>query len=71
MTGGDRTTTVQAHFQAQKLHCKTKEYSIRYIKGLPMYGDLLLDRLGVKFLDLELLNMLTIFHWNALGSTLV
>ena len=40
-----------------------------------MYGDLLLDRLGVKFLgpaplDLELLHMLSIFHWNALGSTL-
>ena len=42
---------------------------------MPMYGDLLLDRLGVKFLgpaplDLELLHMLTTFHWNALGSTL-
>ena len=40
-----------------------------------MYGDLLLDRLGVKFLGpaplhLELLHMLTTFHWNALGSTL-
>ena len=40
-----------------------------------MYGDLLLDRLGVNFLgpaslDLELLHMLTTFHWNALGSTL-
>ena len=40
-----------------------------------MYGDLLLDRLGAKFLgpaplDLELLHMLTTFHWNALGSTL-
>ena len=38
-----------------------------------MYGDLLLDRLGVKFLDpaplhLELLHMLTTLHWNALGS---
>ena len=40
-----------------------------------MYKDLLLDRLGVKFLGpaplhLELLHMLTTFHWNALGSTL-
>ena len=40
-----------------------------------MYGDLLLDRLCVNFLgpaplDLELLHMLTTFHWNALGSTL-
>ena len=40
-----------------------------------MYGDLLLDRLGVKFvrpapLHLELLHMLSNFHWNALGSTL-
>ena len=40
-----------------------------------MYGDLLLDQLGVNFLgpaplDLELLHMLTTFHWNALGSTL-
>ena len=40
-----------------------------------MYGDLLLDRLVVKFLGpaplhLELLRMLTSFHWNALGSTL-
>ena len=40
-----------------------------------MYGDLLLDRLGVKFLGpaplhLELLHMLTTFHRNALGSTL-
>ena len=40
-----------------------------------MYGDLLLDRLGVNFLgpaplDLELLHMLTTFHWNALGSSL-
>ena len=40
-----------------------------------MYGDLLLDRLGVKFLGpaplhLELLHMLSTFHWNALGSTL-
>ena len=39
-----------------------------------MYGDLLLDRLGVKFLGpaplhLELLHMLSTFHWNALGST--
>ena len=36
---------------------------------------LLLDQLGVNFLgpaplDLELLHMLTTFHWNALGSTL-
>ena len=40
-----------------------------------MYGDLLLDQLGVNFLgpaplDLELEHMLTTFHWNALGSTL-
>ena len=40
-----------------------------------MYRDLLLDQLGVNFLgpaplDLELLHMLTPFHWNALGSTL-
>ena len=40
-----------------------------------MYGDLLLDRLGVNFLgpaplDLELLHTLATFHWNALGSTL-
>ena len=40
-----------------------------------MYRDLLLDHLGVNFLgpaplDLELLHMLTTFHWNALGSTL-
>ena len=40
-----------------------------------MYGDLLLDQHGVNFLDpapldLELLHMLTTFHWNALGSTL-
>ena len=40
-----------------------------------MYGDLLLDRLGVNFLgpaplDLELLHTLTTFHWNALGSAL-
>ena len=40
-----------------------------------MYGDLLLDKLGVNFfgpapLDLELLHMLTTFHWNALGRTL-
>ena len=40
-----------------------------------MYGDLLLDQLGVNFLHpaplhLELLHMLTTFHWNALGSTL-
>ena len=40
-----------------------------------MYGDLLLDRLSVQFLgpapfDLELLHMLTTFHWDALGSTL-
>ena len=40
-----------------------------------MYGDLLLDQLGVKFLgpaplDLELWHMLTTFHWNALGSSL-
>ena len=40
-----------------------------------MYGDLPFDRLSVKFLgpaplDLEPLNMLTTFHWNALGSTL-
>ena len=40
-----------------------------------MCGDLLLDQLGVKFLspaalDLEVLHMLTTFHWNALGSTL-
>ena len=40
-----------------------------------MYGDLLLDQLGVNFLgraplDLELLHMLATFHWNALGSTL-
>ena len=39
-----------------------------------MYGDLLLDRLGVKFLGpaplhLQLLHMLSTFHWNALGST--
>ena len=39
-----------------------------------MYGDLLLDQLGVNFLgpaplDLELLHMLTTFRWNALGST--
>ena len=45
------------------------------LKGLPMYGGLLLDQLGVNFLgpaplDLELLHMLTIFHWNALGSSL-
>ena len=40
-----------------------------------MYGDLLLDQLGVNFLgpaplDLELWHMLTTFHWNAVGSTL-
>ena len=40
-----------------------------------MYEDLLLDRLGVKFLGpaplhLELLHILSTFHWNALGSTL-
>ena len=40
-----------------------------------MYGDLLLDQLGVNFLgpaplDLELLHMLTTFHWNASHSTL-
>ena len=40
-----------------------------------MYGDLLLDQLGVNFLgpvplDPELLHMLTTFYWNALGSTL-
>ena len=40
-----------------------------------MYGDLLLDNLDVNFLgpaplDLELLHMITTFHWNALGSTL-
>ena len=40
-----------------------------------MYGDLILDQLGVNLLgpaplDLELLHMLTTFHWNALGSTL-
>ena len=40
-----------------------------------MYGDLLLDQLGVNFLgpaplDLELWNMLTTFHWNALSSAL-
>ena len=40
-----------------------------------MYEDLLLDQLGVNFLgpaplDLELLRMLTNFHWIALGSTL-
>ena len=40
-----------------------------------MYGDLLLDQLGVQFLgpaplDIELLHMLNTFHWNALGSTL-
>ena len=40
-----------------------------------MYGDLLLDQLGVNFLgpaplDLELLHMLTTFHCNALDSTL-
>ena len=40
-----------------------------------MYGDLLLDQLGVNFLgpaplDLELWHMLTTFHLNALGSTL-
>ena len=40
-----------------------------------MYRDLLLDQLGVNFLgpaplDLELVHMLTTFHWNALGSTL-
>ena len=38
-----------------------------------MYEDLLLDQLGVKFLGpspLELLHMLSTFHWNALGSTL-
>ena len=40
-----------------------------------MYGDLLLDQLGVNFLgpaplDREFLHMLTTFHWNALGSTL-
>ena len=40
-----------------------------------MYGDLLLDQLSVNSLgpaplDLELLHMLTTFHWNALGSTL-
>ena len=44
-------------------------------RGLPTYGDLLLDQLGVNFLgsaplDLELLHTLTTFHWNALGSTL-
>ena len=38
-----------------------------------MYGDLLLDRLSVKFLGpaplhLELLHMLSTFHWNALVS---
>ena len=26
---GNRTTTIHAHFQIQKLHCKTKEYSGR------------------------------------------
>ena len=41
-----------------------------------MYRDLLLDRLGVKLLcpaplHLELLHMLSTFHWNALGSTLM
>ena len=40
-----------------------------------MYGDLLLAQLGVNFLgpaplDLELLHMLTTFHWNAVGSIL-
>ena len=40
-----------------------------------MYGNLLLDQLSVNFLgpaplDLELVHMLTTFHWNALGSTL-
>ena len=40
-----------------------------------MYRDLLPDQLCVNFLgpaplDLELLHMLTTFHWNALGSTL-
>ena len=40
-----------------------------------MYEDLLLDQVGVNFLGpaplhLELLHMLTTFHWNALGSTL-
>ena len=47
----------------------------RPIDKPPMYGDLLLDQPGVNFLgpaplDLELLHMLTTFHWNALGSTL-
>ena len=40
-----------------------------------MYGNLLLDQLGVNFpgpppFDLELLHMLTTFQWNVLGSTL-
>ena len=38
-----------------------------------MYGDLLLDQLGVNFLgpaplDPELLHMLSTFHWNAFGQ---
>ena len=29
---GNRTTTVHAHLQAQKLQHKTKEFSIRYVQ---------------------------------------
>ena len=29
---GNRTTTVHTHFQAQKLHCKTKEFNIRCVQ---------------------------------------
>ena len=70
---GNRTTTVHAHLQAQKLHCKNDRIQHKmHSKG---FKDLLLDRLGVKVLGpaplhLELLHMLTTFHWNALGRTL-
>ena len=54
---------------------KRKNSAQDAFKGLPMYRDLLLDRLGVKFLGraplhLELLHILSTFHWNPLGSTL-
>ena len=62
--------------------CRNRNCSIKRkisaqdtFNGLLMYRDLLLDQLSVNFLgpaplDLELLHMLTTFHWDALGSTL-
>ena len=44
---GDRTTTVHAHLQAQKLQHKTKEFGIRCVQRAANVRRPTLDRLGV------------------------